>query len=604
MNVYLRLLAYLRPYWVAVAGAMFCMIVYSLTQGAGVFLVGPAVAYLFDPESFDAATASLGKWNIFKQVMGMWGVSFFPVLVAAIIIIFTVKGVADFGQAYLMGGAAQRVLRDVRNRLFAHLESLPIRFYTHKSTGELMSRITNDVALLQGAVSDAVAAILRDASATAVLVALAFAMDVKMALIACVVFPVAVIPIVRLGKRLRRASRRKLVSTAKLSTLIHEMVRGIRIVKGFAMEKWEARKFEGENNGLYRTNLRAILLKAAVTPLNEFLAAVGFAVTLWYGQRRIAAGTLLPHEFITFFVALGSLYPYLKKLASINNVVQEGIAGATRVFEILDERPEPPDSPDAVPLKVVREGVSFEDVYFKYEDEMVLKGINFRVGVGEIVALVGASGGGKTTIANLIPRFYAPTSGQVTIDGQDLSSFTVGSLRRQVGIVTQQTILFNDTVANNIAYGEAKPTRAEIEAAARAAHAHDFIERMPDGYNSVVGEGGVWLSGGEAQRLSVARAILKDAPILILDEATSSLDADSEAAVQKALDNLLTNRTTLVIAHRLSTIRHASRILVILSGEIVEEGTHEELLEHGTEYKRLYEKQFRVDEIPEHAPLH
>jgi subfamily B ATP-binding cassette protein MsbA len=604
MKSYFRLLAHLRPYTFQVAGAMLCMLLYSGAQGAAIFLVGPAVAYLFDPQTFDASTVKLGRLQVLRGLMDALGADFFPVLMASIVVVFTVKGLADFGQAYLMGDAAQRVMRDVRNRLFRHLEALPIRYYTRSSTGELMSRITNDVHLIQGAVSDAVAAILRDATTTLVLIALAFAMDARMALIACLVFPIAVFPIMRLGRRLRRASRKRLISTARLSTLIHETVRGIRIVKGFGMEAWEARKFADENHGLYRTNLRAIRLKAAVTPLNEFLAAVGFVITLWYGQSRIAAGTLLPQEFFTFFVALGSLYPYLKKLASINNVVQEGVAGASRIFEILDERPEPADAPHAVPLERVNGGVTLEDVFFKYDEEMVLKDISLRIGVGEVVALVGSSGGGKTTIANLIPRFYEVTSGRVMIDGSDVRDYTIASLRRQIGIVTQQTLLFNDTIANNIAYGEIKRTREEIEAAARAAHAHDFIMRMPEGYETIVGEGGVRLSGGEAQRLAVARALLKNAPILILDEATSSLDAESEAAVQKALDNLLANRTTLVIAHRLSTIRHADRILVIREGRIVEEGRHEDLLALGGEYRKLYERQFRDEEEGEHAPLH
>lgn len=592
MKTYLRLLAFLKPYRLLIAAAMICMVLYAISQGAVIFLVGPFAAFVFDPKSFDGSKIKLGDWQVFDEVIRAVGGNFFPVLVVSIMVAFTVKGLTDFAQAILMGDTAQRVLRDIRNRLFTHLEALPIRYYTHKSTGELMSRLTNDVAVVQGAVSDAVAALMRDTSSTIVLIALAFAMDFKMALIACAVFPVAVIPIMRLGRRLRRASRKKLVTTAKLSTLIHEMVRGIRIVKGFAMERWEAKKFEEENSSLYRTNLRAIRLKAFITPLNEFLAAVGIVATLWYGKERIAAGTLETYEFFVFVAALGSLYPYLKKLAAVNNVVQEGIAGATRIFEILDERPEPPDPPHAVPLETVRGGVSFEDVYFRYDDEMVLKGISFSIGVGEIVALVGASGGGKTTIANIIPRFYAPTTGRVTIDGRDLSDYTVKSLRRQIGIVTQQTLLFNDTVANNIAYGEVRSTRDEIETAARAAHAHDFIMRMPEGYDTIVGEGGLRLSGGEAQRLSVARALLKDAPILILDEATSSLDADSEAAVQRALENLLANRTTLVIAHRLSTVIRADRILVLDDGVIVEEGSHTELLQRSQVYDRLYRRQF------------
>jgi subfamily B ATP-binding cassette protein MsbA len=604
MNAYQRLLGYLRPYWLLVGVAMVCMLLYSLLQAAGVFLVGPLIAFAVDPATFDVSTVKLGKFHVLQSLMGLFGTNLSWFLMPAIVVVFTLKGLADFGQAFLMGDVAQRIMRDLRNRLFVHLESLPIRYYTHKRTGELMSRLTNDVALIQGAVSDAVAAVLRDSTAAVALVALAFAMDVKMALCACVIFPLAVFPIIRLGRRLRRASRKRLISTATLSTLIHEMIRGIRIVKGFAMERWEAGKFEGENQRLYRTNLKAIRLKAMVTPLNEFLAALGVAFTFWYGQSRIAAKTLQPHELITFLVALGSLYPYLKKLAAVNNVVQEGIAGGTRIFEILDERPDPPDAPDAVPLEAVREGVAFENVYFKYDDEMVLKGITFRIGVGEIVALVGVSGSGKTTIANLIPRFYSPTSGCVTIDGRDVGKYTIASLRRQIAIVTQQTLLFNDSVANNIAYGEIRRSKEEIEAAARAAHAHDFIQRIPEGYDTLVGEGGVRMSGGEAQRLSVARAILKDAPILVLDEATSALDAESDAAVQRALDNLLANRTTLVIAHRLSTIQHADRILVVHDGQIVEEGSHEELLEKGGEYRRLYETQFGTEEKPEHAPLH
>ena len=604
MKPYLRLLTYLRPHWLRIALAMVCMQIYSVAQGAGIFLVGPAVAYLFQPKTFDAAGIRLGKFHILESVMGFFGGDFLPVLMASIIVTFTVKGFADFGQAYLMGDTAQRVLRELRNKLFRHLEALPIRYYTRSSTGELMSRLTNDVALIQGAVSDAVAAVLRDASATIVLIALAFAMDVRLAFYACFIFPVAVYPVMRLGRRLRRASRKRLVSTARLSTLIHETLRGIRIVKGFGMERWEAARFAEENQSLYRTNVKAIRTKASVTPLNEFLSAVGFAVALWYGHSRIAAGTLRPQEFITFFVALASLYPYIKKLASINNVVQEGLAGAVRVFEILDERPEPADRPHAIPLDRVARGIAFEDVSFKYDDAMVLRGISFEIGVGEVVALVGSSGGGKTTVANLIPRFYDVTSGRVVIDGRDVRDYRIASLRREIGIVTQQTLLFNDTVANNIAYGEIRRTREEIEAAARAAHAHDFIMRMPEGYDTVVGEGGVRLSGGEAQRLSVARALLKNAPILVLDEATSALDAESEAEVQKALENLLANRTTLVIAHRLSTIRHADRILVIRGGEIIEAGRHEALLAAGGEYRRLYEQQFRDESRPPTAELY
>jgi len=382
-----------------------------------------------------------------------------------------------------------------------------------------------------------------------------------------------------------------------LTTLLHETISGTRIVKAFGMEEYENKRFSEENERFFKLNIKAVSINAAASPFMEFLGGIGIAAIILYGGFQVIKGGATPGTFFSFLTALIMLYEPVKRLTNMNNTIQQGIAGAQRVFSIIDMEPEIGDGPDAVALPKITRSIDIENVSFAYEETPVLKDIDLSIRAGEVVAFVGMSGGGKTTLVNLIPRFYDVTTGRIAIDGQDIRDVTVESLRGQIAMVTQQTILFNDTVRNNIAYGDIQRSEEEIVGAARAAHAHDFIMQLPQGYDTIIGEAGTKLSGGERQRISIARAILKDAPILILDEATSSLDTEAEIEVQKALDNLMAGRTTLIIAHRLSTIRNADRIIVLVNGRIVEEGNHEFLLAKRGEYYKLYCMQFTEDEL-------
>jgi subfamily B ATP-binding cassette protein MsbA len=440
-----------------------------------------------------------------------------------------------------------------------------------------------------------------------------FYRDWKLAIIALVVFPLAVLPIVKFGKKLRSYSTRSQSAMADITTILLETFTGTRIVKAFNMEDHERRRFANINRRLFGILVKAVRVRALSHPLMEFLGGVGIAFIVFYGGYNVIQGAATPGTFFSFLAALLMLYEPVKRLSGINNTVQQGLAAASRIFEVLDTVPEICNQPGARVLASVSQGIEYRGVSFKYEEEWVLKNINLSIRVGEMVAFVGASGGGKTTLVNLLPRFYDVTSGKVLIDGVDIREFTTESLRAMVGIVTQQTILFNDTVRNNIAYGNIDQPFEEIVKAAQAAFAHGFIQNLPQGYETVIGEQGVKLSGGERQRISIARALLKNAPILILDEATSSLDSESEVEVQKALEYLMQGRTTLVIAHRLSTIRKADRIMAISGGTIVEEGTHEGLLAKNGEYKKLYLLQFTdnewersptAEEEPRQAPVY
>jgi subfamily B ATP-binding cassette protein MsbA len=415
----------------------------------------------------------------------------------------------------------------------------------------------------------------------------------KLAIIAVAVLPLAFYPLVRFGKRLRKLARKRQETVGNLSTVLHESFTGVRIVKAFTMEDHEKRRFADQNQGVLRYQLKALRIDALSSPLMEFIGAIGISAIIGYGGYQVVNGTSTPGTFFSFLGALLMLYKPVKSLNKLNSTLQTGIASMVRVYEILDQKSNIVEKPGAVVLERAEGAVEFRDVSFAYDSVPVLKDINIRVRPGEIIALVGSSGGGKTTLVNLIPRFYDVTSGAVLVDGMDVRDLTLKSLRNQIAMVTQQSFLFNDTVRNNIAYGAPWKDEEAIIEAAKAAYAYDFIRELPNGFDTVVGEQGVMLSGGQRQRICIARALLKDAPILILDEATSALDSEAEQEVQRALENLMQGRTTFVIAHRLSTIQIADRILVISNGRIVEEGPHQALLALRGEYRRLYDIQFQ-----------
>jgi subfamily B ATP-binding cassette protein MsbA len=566
-----RLLALVKPYWFRLAVAMVCMAVVAGTTSLMAFLVKPVLDEIF----FKRNLATLNLLPPF------------------IVLLYVVKGGFGYGQSYLMSFVGQRIVANLREQLYGHLQKLSLSYFDRTPTGLLMSRIMNDVNQIQGAVSSAVTGILKDVFTILGLVGVIFYRDWQLATLAILVLPLAVLPIVKFGRKLRRISTQSQKTMADISIHLHETLAGNRIVKAFGMEDREIERFRNRNRTFFQLTMKDVSVKAMSSPIMEFLGGIGIAAIIWYGGYNVIRGTSTPGTFFSFLTALLMLYEPIKHLSGVNNTIQQGLAAAVRVFEILDLEPDIQDRPEARVLPAVREGLVFEHVSFRYDRDWVLRDINLEVRAGEVLAIVGASGGGKTTLVNLLPRFYEATEGEIRIDGRPLKEVTLASLRSRIGIVTQQTILFNDTVRNNIRYGSPDKGEAEVRQAAQAAFAADFIDRLPEKMETIIGEQGVRLSGGERQRISIARALLKDAPILILDEATSSLDSDSEAEVQRALENLMRGRTTLVIAHRFSTIRNADRILVMSGGRIVEQGKHEELWERNGEYRRLYEIQFR-----------
>lgn len=517
-------------------------------------------------------------------------------IVMALVTFTFLRGIFSFGREYLMSYVGQGVVKDIRSLLYEKLQFLSLDYFTKERAGTLISRLTNDVGFVQQSISGALRSLLQQSILVIIYITAIFiAVPWHLGLLSLIIFPLVAFPVVRIGKRIRRITTRAQEKMADIYSLLQETIFGVRIVKAFSMEEYEIGKFRRENQDFFRVVMKSMKRKSGLSPLTEFLATLGGGVVLLYGGWYVLRGEIPGPIFIFFMLVLASLVSPFTKLSRVNATIQEGMAAAERIFQVLDSKPLVKEAKEAGELPPLRREIRFSGVSFSYQKEEVLKDINLEVKAGEVIALVGPTGVGKTTLVNLISRFYDPSSGRVEIDGQDIKRVTLKSLRKQMGIVTQETILFNDTVRNNIAYGEENMPDEEVEAAARAANAHQFIIQMSEGYRTKVGDRGMRLSGGEKQRITIARAMLRNPTILILDEATSALDSQSEQLVQSALNNLMKNRTVFVIAHRLSTVRNADRIVVLDKGAVVESGTHQQLMAKGGLYKRLYQMQFREE---------
>ena len=511
------------------------------------------------------------------------------------IIVFAIKGLFFFGHNYSVGHLVQSLIVKLRQQLFDHLVNLSLTFFNRSKTGDLISRFTNDLHVFQNMLQVGVTGPFRDIPQFFLLLGIMFFRSWQLALVTMTIIPVAIFFIQIFGQRNKIAVSKRQISFGDLSSLLVETISGIRVVKAFGMEKYESKRFKDANDDLYKNHMRSIMIDSYSYPVIEIIGAAAGATIVAYGGYLIINDQITAGDFTSFVISFFLLNEPVKKLNGFNLKLQEGIAAVQRIFNILDVKDDIVISPDATKLTSFDREINLNIQAFHYpdQDEPAVKDFQLTLQKGEAVALVGSSGAGKTTIANLIPRFYDITRGEVYIDGHDLRDLDIVSLRKLIAIVTQDTILFNDTIASNITYGQPDCSKERMYAAAQAANAHKFILEQSDGYETVIGEKGARLSGGQRQRLSIARALVKDAPILILDEATSALDSESEIEVQQAIEHLMENRTTIVIAHRLSTIRNADRICVMENGQIVEQGTHNELLSKEGRYQQLYEMQFQ-----------
>ncbi|TKB25772.1 lipid A export permease/ATP-binding protein MsbA [Desulfopila sp. IMCC35006] len=568
-----RLYHVIKPYQAKLFVAMVAMVCVSAGTGAQTWLVKDVLDKIFiDQNTF-----------------------YLKLLPLVLLAIFFLKGVVYYLYSILLEQVGQSVIRDFRVNIFNHIHKQSLSFFNAMPTGTLMSRIISDVALLQQAVSNALVGAVRDFFQVIILLGVVFYMNWRLAMITFIVLPIAAYPITRFGKLFRKLSTSTQEEVALVSNILHETITGSRIVKAFTKEEYEGKRFLHQVTRLFVLTMKDAKYRCLQHPMMEFIGGGAIALIIWFGGKEVIGGDMTPGTFFAFLTALIAAYEPVKGVTKINSTIQQGLAAATRVFAILDVEPEIQDKKDAIDLPPFSNRIECSNITFCYDDDTtpVLSHIDLTVPAGEALAIVGPSGGGKTTLTNLIPRFLDLKEGSIRIDGIDIRDVTMASLRNQIAMVTQQTILFNDTVRNNIAYGDQQAQEEQIHEAARAAHAYDFIQTLPDGFDTMIGEGGARLSGGQRQRISIARALLKNAPILILDEATSALDTESEREVQKALENLMKDRTTLVIAHRLSTIKNADRIIVIKDGVIVEQGTHDSLISQKGEYEMLYNMQYK-----------
>jgi len=580
MNVFWRLVSYLKVYKARLILALVCSAFVAGLTGFYPWAVGPLLDEIFINKNKDLLA----------------------ILPLAVLGVAILKGLFTYGQAYLMNFVGHWLVADVRQQLFVHIVRLPIRFHDANSSGRLVARVISDVNEMANAIPSVLKDVFQQGLTFVVLLGLVFYLNWKMAMTVFVVLPVSAWVLVWAGKRIRKFSQRGQESIGSMAAVLKEAFTGIKIVKAYSQEDKEAVRFFRTNKALRSARIKSSRVTAMSSPFLEIIGVSGIAFILWYGGGLVIQGGengMQPGEFGSFLAALFMSYGPIRKMANVNASLQRAMVSSKRVFEVLDLDSEVSKDEGKRSLPPIKRQLEFSNVSFTYEgaEELSLDGINLTIRVGEVVALVGASGSGKTTLVSLVPRFYRPTQGTVMIDGQDIRLTDRFSLRRQIGIVSQETVLFDDLIRHNIAYGRPDATDDQIIEAARAAYAWEFIERLPQGLDTFIGENGLKLSGGQRQRLAIARAILRDPPILILDEATSSLDSESENLVQQALANLMKARTTLVIAHRLSTVQHANRIVVMNRGRIEEIGTHAELLQRGGAYMRLYQTQFQLTKL-------
>lgn len=589
MRDYLKLLRFVKPYPALFIMAGVCMLFSAIFDGVSLGMIVPmADKVLTNKQIIIPAKLPAFLANLITFINGVQPLAMLNYMAVATIILFVFKGIFGFLQSYFMSDIGQLVVRDIRAKLYAKLHSLSIDYFTQKRGGELISRITNDVRLVENAVSYGSTDMIYQTMQVVLFTCLIFFIHWKLALTALVLLPLISLPIIKVGRVLRKLSRKTQEAMADINSILYESILGARIIKAFNMESYEVAKFSQTNQYYYRLSMKSIKRTLLLGPFTEILGAIaGIFVFLWAG-KEVINGKLSFGVFGLFMGSLLSLIRPFKKLSQVNSIIQQAMAANARIYEVLDIIPTVVERKNTQELEDFKGSILFEDVWFNHGNQEILKGINLEVKKGQVVAIVGPSGAGKTTLVDLIPRFYDPFRGKILIDGQEAKNFSLKSLRQRVGIVTQETILFNDTIRTNIAYGRPDATNEEIEQSAAQSHAHDFIKRLPLGYETFIGDRGMKLSGGERQRIAIARAILKNPPILILDEATSQLDTEAERIVQEAINKLIKGRTVLVIAHRLSTIRHAHRILVLNEGRIIEEGTHAELLEKHGLYHKLY----------------
>ena len=630
MNIYIRIFRYVKPYTKHLAASIVFTIFFSVFSGLSIYLTIPLLETLFDQDYAEGGPAAIeraepavdedappvvGRFEQMRESLSLWFASIvftgdqfealFRICVI-IIIVFFLKNVTGFLQSYMLAFVEQGVVKDLRDAIFRHLHKLSLSYFSNERTGDLISRITNDVNIIQQSIGASFLNLVREPLLVLVFLMIALMISWQLTLISIAVIPVTMLFIRIIGKRLKRDTGKSQQKMADITSVLQETISGVKVVKAFGMEKFETKKFTEQTRQYFKRMLKIIRMRSLAHPVTEFLSVIAGVVIIWYGGRQVLElGTLRPAEFMGFLFAIFQMMPPMKNLTAVFNRLQESAAAAARVFMVMDTEPSIKSKPDAIALEEFQHEIEFRNVSFSYPStttmlipdngHAVLNDISFTVTKGEVIAMVGPSGSGKTTLIDLIPRFYDPVQGAILIDGHDLRDVDLVSLRQLIGIVTQETVLFNDTLRNNIAYGLDDCSDEAIVAAARAANADNFIREFPEGYETVIGDRGARLSGGQRQRISIARALLKNPPIMILDEATSALDSESEILVQEAIDKLMQNRTSFVIAHRLSTVKNADKIFVINRGLIVQQGTHAELIgEPGGLYQKLYEMQFHI----------